>query len=148
MGRGTNTVQDALMTDAQIDTSAKTAGQQLFSADGKAPGNNLYRAVTGIIGAAFGMYLTTFFGIFGMVNGKSSGKFALVVYIICLVLGIGAIRWAYKKFRYGGEVEEGTGIIKVEPLKKKNKQLKQTTSFAKGIGVGSLLGAAVDIIDD
>lgn len=40
MGRDTNTVQDALITDAQIDTSAKTAGQQLFSADGKAPGNN------------------------------------------------------------------------------------------------------------
>jgi hypothetical protein len=114
---------------------------------GKAPGNNLYRAVTGIVGAAFGMYLTTFFGIFGIISGKSSGKFALVVYIICLVIGIAAIRWAYKKFRYGGEVEEGTGIIKVESVKPK-KKIKQATSIAKSIGVGSLLGAAVDILDD
>ena len=40
MGRGTNAMQDALITDAQVDSSAKTVGQPLFSADGKAPGNN------------------------------------------------------------------------------------------------------------
>jgi hypothetical protein len=114
---------------------------------GKAPGNNLYRAVTGIVGAALGMYLTTFFGIFGIISGKSSGKFALVVYIFCLAIGIVAIRWAYKKFRYGGEVEEGTGIIKVESVKPK-KQIKQAASVAKSIGIGSLLGTAVDILDD
>jgi hypothetical protein len=114
---------------------------------GKAPGNNLYRAVTGIVGAAFGMYLATFFGIFGIVGGKSSGKVALVIYIFALIAGIACISWAYKKFRYGGEVEEGTGIIKVEKVKSKS-PVSQLKSATKGIGVGSILGTAIDILDD
>jgi prepilin-type N-terminal cleavage/methylation domain-containing protein/prepilin-type processing-associated H-X9-DG protein len=40
MGRAATNSQDALMTDAQVDTAAKSAGQQVFSPDGKPPGNN------------------------------------------------------------------------------------------------------------
>lgn len=111
---------------------------------GKAPGNNVYRAVMGVLGTAFGMFLATLFGIFGLIQGKNSFKVAIVIYIICLVIGIGAMRWAYKKFRYGGEVEEGSGIIKVEKVKPK----KQLQSITKNIGVGSILGTAVNILDD
>jgi hypothetical protein len=85
---------------------------------GKAPGNNLYRAVVGIFGAGLGTYLLTFFGVFGIVGSEDSAKGALAVYIFCIIIGIAIIRWAYKKFRYGGEIEEGTGIIKPERKKK------------------------------
>lgn len=41
MGRSTNhSAGEVLLTDWQVDTRAKTAGQPLFSADGKKPGNN------------------------------------------------------------------------------------------------------------
>jgi len=36
----TSTNQQVLLTDRQIDTQAKAAGQLVFSADGKPPGNN------------------------------------------------------------------------------------------------------------
>jgi len=39
MGRR-STDQDVLMSDRQIDTRSKPAGQQVFSTNGKAPGNN------------------------------------------------------------------------------------------------------------
>lgn len=40
MGRRAGDVTDAILTDAQVNDAAKGAGQMLFSADGKAPGNN------------------------------------------------------------------------------------------------------------
>jgi prepilin-type processing-associated H-X9-DG protein len=40
MGRQTTDSQEILMTDRQIDTEAKTAGQGIFSSTGKPPGNN------------------------------------------------------------------------------------------------------------
>jgi len=40
MGRGTNSPQEALVTDAQVNGKAKTAGDLLFSADGKGVGSN------------------------------------------------------------------------------------------------------------
>src|SRR4030095_4387868 len=46
---------------------------------GKAPGNNLYRAVVGILGTALGSYLMTFFGIFGIVGDGDSLEAALGV---------------------------------------------------------------------
>jgi hypothetical protein len=83
---------------------------------GKAPGNNLYRAVAGIFGTALGSYLLTFFGIFGIVGDGDSAKAAFIAYIFAVIFGIILIGWGFKKFRYGGEVEEGTGIV---ALKKK-----------------------------
>lgn len=115
---------------------------------GKAPGNNLYRAVVGIFGAALGTYLVTFFGVFGIVGGNGSAKAALVIYIFCLIIGIALITWAYKKFRYGGEVEEGTGIVKEQ----KSKVLKTGTStlgsVAKSVSSSSLLNITGDILSD
>lgn len=99
---------------------------------GKAPGNNLYRAVVGIFGAALGTYLLTFFGVFGIVGDGDSAKGAIVVYIFCIAIGIFLIRWAYKKFRYGGEVEEGTGIV--APQKK---QAKTATKSALSAVTGT-----------
>ena len=87
---------------------------------GKAPGNNLYRAVAGVLGTAFGVFLMTFFAAFSFGSSKSSMKFSVVAYIIAAAIGAGAIRWAWKKFRYGGEVEEGSGM---ETDDKKSKTL-------------------------
>jgi len=78
---------------------------------GKAPGNNLYRAVMGILGTAVGSYLITLFGIFAIVGDGDSLEAALAVYVVAFIIGIAVIFWGYKKFRYGGEVEEGTGIV-------------------------------------
>jgi hypothetical protein len=97
---------------------------------GKAPGNNLYRAVVGIFGTALGTYLLTFFGVFGIVGDGDSAKGALAVYIFAFIIGIVLIRWAYKKFRYGGEVEEGTGIVQ-QPKKSKPAASSTLTSVSK-----------------
>ena len=43
MGRGANDLTDALLSDAQVNTNAKTAGQQAFSLTGKPPGNNHHK---------------------------------------------------------------------------------------------------------
>jgi prepilin-type N-terminal cleavage/methylation domain-containing protein/prepilin-type processing-associated H-X9-DG protein len=40
MGRGLTNSQQVLLTDKQVDTKPKAAGQSLFSSDGKPPGNN------------------------------------------------------------------------------------------------------------
>jgi prepilin-type processing-associated H-X9-DG protein len=40
MGRRTSDAPDALMSDEQVDTLPKTAGQLAFSTSGKRPGNN------------------------------------------------------------------------------------------------------------
>ncbi|HMT12673.1 MAG TPA: hypothetical protein PKA39_13740, partial [Ignavibacteria bacterium] len=55
---------------------------------GKAPGNNLYRAVMGIFGTAVGSFLLTFFGIFGIIGDEDSAKAALVMYIFAFIFGI------------------------------------------------------------
>ncbi len=116
---------------------------------GKAPGNNLYRAITGIFGTAVGTYLLTFFGIFSIVGGKSSGKVAIVVYIFCIIFGVLLITWGYKKFRYGGEVEEGTGIVKDEGKKSELKKLVSPKGGAGSlVSTGNVLGTALDIFGD
>jgi hypothetical protein len=96
---------------------------------GKAPGNNLYRAVVGIFGMGVGTYMATLFGIFGLTGLDEAGFFG---YIIALVFGIAVMTWGYRKFRYGGEIEEGTGIIKVS----KNKQ--KVTSVLSENGIDSM----------
>ncbi len=40
MGRRLTDAQEPLLSDRQVDTSSKTAGQQIFSSTGKPPGNN------------------------------------------------------------------------------------------------------------
>jgi hypothetical protein len=96
----------------------------------------LYRAVAGIFGTAIGSYLITFFGIFGIIGDGDSAKAALVVYVFALIFGIIIMMWGYKKFRYGGEVEEGTGIV--APPKKGffgGKNTNTVKSMASGINV-------------
>jgi len=82
---------------------------------GKAPGSNLFRAIMGIIGTAAGMFLATFFEIFLL--SKNPGKFHFAVYAFCLIAGIALMRSAYKKFRYGGEIVEGTGVAEEKAAK-------------------------------
>ena len=106
---------------------------------GKAPGNNLYRAVMGIFGTAIGSYLMTLFGIFAIVGDGDSLEAALAVYVIAFIIGIAAIYWGYRKFRYGGEVEEGSGIV--APQKKSMFSSKKASSTMKSI-TGS-----VDVVD-
>lgn len=108
---------------------------------GKAPGNNLYRAVVGIFGTALGTYLLTFFGVFGIVGDGDSAKAALVVYVFCIIFGIILIRWAYKKFRYGGEVEEGTGIVK-PPSKSMLKKSGAVSTVSNVFNAGNVVNIA------
>jgi hypothetical protein len=111
---------------------------------GKAQGNNLYRAVVGIIGTAAGMYLATFYGAFVFAGGSdNSAKFAIGVFIVSVIIGIFLMSWAYKKFRYGGEIEEGTGIVK--DTRKKGKVEKFTGSETKNIAMDVAKSAAVSV---
>ena len=113
---------------------------------GKAPGNNLYRAIMGILGIGVGMYLATLFGAFSAIEAFEEGTF--VIYILALIFGIIIMIAGYKKFRYGGEVEEGTGIIK-KKKKKGTIQVGKTSidsmAVVKNAGtalvVGSLVGS-------
>ena len=114
---------------------------------GKAPGNNLFRAIAGVIGTGVGMFLVTFFEIFFAI--RNPGKFIFAVYIIMLILGITIIRWGYKKFRYGGEIEEGTGLVeeKHESIIQKSGVSFVSKSNMKSVGVlaaGSILGSILD----
>jgi prepilin-type processing-associated H-X9-DG protein len=43
MGRGPADAQDALMSDRQVNTNSKSAGDRVFSTTGKPPGNNHYK---------------------------------------------------------------------------------------------------------
>ncbi len=88
---------------------------------GKAPGSNVFRAISGIIATAAGMFLATFFEIFKYAQDKT----AFAIYVIFLIIGILLMRWGYKKFRYGGEIEEGTGLVEDE---------KSTFSLVKDSG--------------
>ncbi|MBM4158032.1 MAG: hypothetical protein FJ216_04530 [Ignavibacteria bacterium] len=97
---------------------------------GKAPGNNLYRAVIGILGTVAGMFLITFLG--GFLFGAN--KFSVGVFVVAFVAGFALISSAYKKFRYGAEIEEGTGIVQTgQPQKTKSKQKSQGTGFSASV---------------
>jgi hypothetical protein len=113
---------------------------------GKAPGNNLYRAVVGIFGAALGSFLVTFFGIFEIISSNNSAKAALAVYIFALIFGITSMTWSYRKFRYGGEVEEGTGILK--KMKKKSTASSTAKSVAGVFGTAAVFDIASGILKD
>lgn len=106
---------------------------------GKAPGSSLFRAIVGIIATAAGMFLATLFEIFKY----SQGKTAFVIYVIALIAGIGLMAWGYKKFRYGGEIEEGTGLVEDE--KSTFNLIKDSGSVSSflGGGVGSVAKTAV-----
>jgi hypothetical protein len=108
---------------------------------GKAPGNNLYRAVVGIFGTAIGTYLLTLFGVFGIVGDGDSAKGAIAVYIFCVIIGIAIISWAYRKFRYGGEIEEGTGIVK-QSKKSLLKKSASASTVAKVVGADDVISIA------
>jgi type II secretory pathway pseudopilin PulG len=43
MGRGTNDAGSFIMSDRQVNTRSKNAGDQVFSLDGKSPGNNHHK---------------------------------------------------------------------------------------------------------
>ncbi len=113
---------------------------------GKAPGNNLYRAVAGIFGTAVGSYLITFFAIFGIVGDGDSLEAAVVAYLFALIFGIILIAWGFKKFRYGGEVEEGTGIV-APPKKTLFGGNKKVTDIARmSAGSVDVLGIATSLL--
>ena len=69
---------------------------------GKAPGNDLYRAVMMVLGIAGPLYLaTTAVQLIGFDLGSMA---------IAGTLAFAALAWGWRKFRHGGVVEEGTGI--------------------------------------
>lgn len=112
---------------------------------GKAPGNNLYRAIIGILSTGAGMFLTTFFGLFLLF--EVSEKFPFVAYIFSLIIGIFLISRGYKKFRYGGEVEEGTGMDddkNESNLISKNDFMKsESFGIAKNVAASVVIGSVI-----
>ncbi|MCI0450017.1 MAG: hypothetical protein L0Y79_09590, partial [Chlorobi bacterium] len=56
------------------------------------------------------------------------------------IFGVILIGWGYKKFRYGGEVEEGTGIV-APPKKSLFGGSKKLSNIAK-MGTGN-----IDVVD-
>ena len=120
---------------------------------GKAPGSSLFRAISGIFATALGMYLATFFEVFKFF--KASSKFPWIAYLICLVLGIAAMSWGYKKFRYGGEIEEGTGLAEGSQVSlvkdfgsvssATSSGIKDIAKSAAGVAIaGAVLGSIFD----
>lgn len=107
---------------------------------GKAPGNNLYRAIMGILGTGAGMFLTTFFGLFLLFEVDE--KFPFIAFIISFGLGCFLISRGYKKFRYGGEIEEGTGLDKNE----EKTITKQAEDFTKSEGFGIAKNVAASVV--
>lgn len=106
---------------------------------GKAPGNSLFRAIVGIYATAAGMFLATLFEIFKYSHGKT----AFVIYILALFAGIALMGWGYKKFRYGGEIEEGTGLVADD--KSAFKMVKDSGSISSFLneGMGGVAKSAV-----
>ena len=126
---------------------------------GKAPGSNLFRAITGILGTAAGMFLITFFSLFGeaLSGGKNTFKVFGILSLISVIAGVMILKWSYKKFRYGGEIEEGTGMETQEKNTMKSYVQGSTagseavslagnvvTSVAIGALLGSFLGSSRD----
>ena len=121
-------------------------GEDGTIAYGKAPGNNLYRAVVGIFGMGVGTYMATLFGIFGVTGIDESGFFG---YIVALIIGIAVMMWGYRKFRYGGEIEEGTGIVKTPKNKQKITSVLDdkgidTMAIVKGAGTAAIAGSVLN----
>jgi len=111
---------------------------------GKAPGNNIYRAIAGVLGTGVGIFLTTLFGVFTL-GGFT--KFTLFLFIAAFAVGIGAVSWGFKKFRYGGEIVEGTGIVKDDKKNKSGKNLSKGASLLNN-ATGGALNVSKDIAKD
>jgi len=115
---------------------------------GKAPGNNLYRAIMGILGTGAGMFLMTFFGLFALFS--FSEKFPFIAFIISFVMGILLVKWGFKKFRYGGEIEEGTGIESVDEINvttvSKNVMTSPGIEIAKDLAASVVIGSIASAI--
>jgi hypothetical protein len=98
----------------------------------------------GILGIGAGMYFATLFGAFSIAG--ESGKGALVAYIIALFLGIMLIKWGYKKFRYGGEIEEGTGMVAEKEVKAVQSQTNQGFEIAKDVVTSVAIGSVMNAV--
>ncbi len=109
---------------------------------GKAPGNNLYRALMGILGTGVGMFLTTFFGLF--VLFEVNEKLPIFAFIFSFIIGCYLISKGYKKFRYGGELEEGTGLDEKENNKNASVGAEDFTK-SEGFGIAKNVAASVVI---
>ncbi|MBN8571706.1 MAG: hypothetical protein J0M18_18935, partial [Ignavibacteria bacterium] len=61
------------------------------------------------------------------------------------------IKWGYKKFRYGGEIEEGTGIVADTDVKKVQAQSNSITSgqgfdIAKDVVTSVAIGSVMNAV--
>jgi len=115
---------------------------------GKAPGNNLYRAIMGIVGTGAGMFLMTLFGVFILFD--FSDKFPFIAFIAAFAIGIFLAKWGYKKFRYGGEIEEGTGIESPQDKKLTVKNVQKNVSpgleIAKDVAASVVIGSVLSAL--
>jgi len=74
---------------------------------GKAPGNDLYRALTMVLSQAAALFVaTTVVQVIGINLGGLAAMGAVV---------LGVLWWGWKRFRHGGVVVEGTGIGHEDP---------------------------------
>ena len=69
---------------------------------GKAPGNDMYRALTMVLSQAAALFIAT--TIVRFVGANMGGLAAMGAIVV------GALWWGWRKFRHGGVVIEGTGV--------------------------------------
>jgi ribosomal protein L37AE/L43A len=100
-------------------------GQDHTLSYGKAPGNNLYRALMMV-----GTMAAATFGASSLLQAMFEASEVDFRIVAAVVVGAGLlIWWGFKKFRYGGEVVEGYGVVKRQKTKKESK-LKQAARMA------------------
>jgi len=70
-------------------------------------------------------------------------KFPFIAFLFSFIIGIFLISRGYKKFRYGGEVEEGTGLD--ESTTNSNVINKNEFMKSEGFGIAKNVAASVVI---
>jgi DNA-directed RNA polymerase subunit RPC12/RpoP len=103
---------------------------------GKAPGNDLYRALMLVGTEAVALFLATTVLQWA---GPSCGSLAFVG-----VVSLAMLLWGWRRFRYGGVVEEGTGVSGEEGLEEMVRDVRHLRSpgqVIKALGSGRLYGS-------
>jgi len=104
---------------------------------GKAPGNDLYRALALVGTQALAIYAAT--------TALQFAGDAVIVWLIVGALAIAALTWAWRHFRYGGVVIEGSGtepeVTLGEEMKTWTKELQGSTMLGDVL-TGTLLSGS------
>ncbi len=84
------------------------SGQVLY---GKAPGNTLYRAAALVLGMALGAFLSV--DVSALILSDSHGDNSFLAGLGALVIGLGIMLAAYRRFRYGEQFEYRSSVASI-----------------------------------